>query len=247
MKKIILIIGALLFLSGCSVDYTIYIDEENNFKEEFSISVVEDENYTKNNLYAQYIEEYPVYIDQEFLYYDPTKKLEEYTYYEKSYYEQYNGYTFNYKSAYTLDDIKRARTINTAFKTIGIGYIKEKDYYYINLDTLMLSKTKNGLDSLNVSIVFDNCTVLSNNADKVENNTYTWYFDGYSDKSINLIYKTNIDNDEDEKDPIKENPSEEESKMMKWMKENVALVTIGSFLILGIVIIIVSFIKKKRL
>ena len=97
IKTIVLLFGVMFLISGCSVTYNLEI-AENTFNESFTINANIDNVYpTKDDLYNAYLEEYPVFIDQEFMYYDPYNRNEDYDYFDKSFQETTNGYLFNYK------------------------------------------------------------------------------------------------------------------------------------------------------
>ncbi|MFR5856851.1 MAG: hypothetical protein ACLUFU_03465 [Bacilli bacterium] len=130
--KILIIIIGIYLLTGCTASYTMEITED-TFDESITIEAYTNDIYDKNSLYTLFKEEYPVYIDQEFMYYAPNNKNENYSYYTKNYQELSEGYLFNYRYTYGLKDISRARAINMVYKTVSIGYIDEEDFYYISL------------------------------------------------------------------------------------------------------------------
>ena len=253
IKVMILLLG-VFFLTGCSATYNLEITED-TFEESFVINANVDNIYpTKESLYSAYLEEYPVYIDQEFMYYDPYTRNENYSYYDKTYQETTSGYLFNYRYTYDFEDITRARSIETSFEDVGIGYIEDEDYYYISLKSPMIFNNNNNLTSLTVNLSFDNdAIILSNNADTVSGNTYTWQLNPSNLKDIDITYKFLhlTDPDPEPESPEENNPgnsdNEQNEDVSNWVNDNKLLVFGGVFVILVCVIIIISVIKSKKL
>lgn len=251
-KKIILIITLIFLLSGCDITYNLSIDED-LFTESTVFNTTTDDG-TKENLYDQYKEEYPIYIDQEHPYYDPYSQIEGNDYYTKNYSETDNGYIFNYQTNYNYDDYSRARSINTIFNTIGIGYIESEDYYYLSMKNIKIFNYNNTINTITINLKFsDNAIVLSNNADLVSNNTYTWNITSTELKDINITYRfldlTEPDIDDEEQIENTENntDSELEEEISDWANDNKFLVFGSVFVILICIIIIISVIKLKKL
>ena len=66
MKKIVLLLFIIFLTTGCSVNYTVIINN-NDFTEDVKIYAYEDENYKLEDLYYSYLEEYPIYLDYIYL------------------------------------------------------------------------------------------------------------------------------------------------------------------------------------
>lgn len=190
-RKIGMILGVIFLTTGCSVEYNLEIDN-NKFREDFSVNAEVTTLSTKEDLYNSYLEEYPIYNDdyEEFMYDEPYTKNKDYTYYTKSYQELENGYIFKYKASFdSYNDYNKARTLKMIFNTGGVGYIKDKDNYYISLSNHKLDYL--GIDRLTIKINFKNAEVLTNNASNVNGNTYIWVLDKNSNSNINVTYKLN--------------------------------------------------------
>lgn len=204
MKRKILMILIIVFLAtGCSVDYNLEVDGT-KFTEDFNINTEVNSLSTKEDLYNSYLEEYPIYNDdyEEFRYDDPYTKIKDYTYYTKSYQELENGYIFKYNASFNNhNDYNKARTLKMIFNTGGVGYIKDKDNYYISLSNHKLDYL--GIDKLTIKITFKNVEIINNNASSVNGNTYTWIIDKNSNSTINVNYK--LKNNSSTTNP--ENPS----------------------------------------
>src|SRR5699024_4232167 len=149
---ILIIIIGIYLLTGCTASYTMEITED-TFDESITIEAYTNDIYDKNSLYTLFKEEYPVYIDQEFMYYDPNNKNEKYRYYTKTYKELSDGYLFNYRYTYGLKDISRARAINMVYKTVSIGYINEEDFYYISLKEPIIFINNNEITSISINLI----------------------------------------------------------------------------------------------
>ena len=251
MKKILLL-GALLLLTGCNITYNLEIDENNNFTENFKIEAYIDENNSQELLYAYYLEEYPIYIDEDFAYYDPYTKQDGYTYYHKSYKSLDNGYLFNYRASFKYEDYNRARTLNETFNNKAIGYVKEDDYYYLSASSASLFKYNANLESININISCKDCKVIKNNADLVTNNIYTWTITKNTNTNINFQYRLpkKIDNNNSTTitNPKPNNPSNNTSTSNKEKEEKensiIDYILVGAILLL-FVIGILGLIKYK--
>ena len=165
-----------------------------------------------------------------------------------------SGYLFNYRYTYDFEDITRARSIETSFEDVGIGYIEDEDYYYISLKSPMIFNNNNNLTSLTVNLSFGNdAVILSNNADTVSGNTYTWQLNPSNLKDIDITYKFLhlTDPDPEPESPEENNPgnsdNEQNEDVSNWVNDNKLLVFGGVFVILVCVIIIISVIKSKKL
>ena len=231
IKTIVLLFGVMFLISGCSVTYNLEI-AENTFNESFTINANIDNVYpTKDDLYNAYLEEYPVFIDQEFMYYDPYNRNEDYDYFDKSFQETTNGYLFNYKYSYDLDNIKGARSIQSSFDAVGIGYYEDEDSYYISLNNPIIFNNNNNLTALNINLIFNL-------------------------KDINISYRFIDEVDDSQMDDANqpESPNEDEanqnneqvSQVSEWVNSNKTVVYIGVLVILLCVIIIFSVLKSKK-
>ena len=75
MKKriIVSLILILFFATGCSAEYNLVI-EDDVITETTHFNQESNDRYTKNYAYELYTYEYPIFYDEEFLYYNPTEK-----------------------------------------------------------------------------------------------------------------------------------------------------------------------------
>lgn len=225
-----------LLTTGCSIEYNLTIDAENNFTENFQVQVYISNDLTLNDLYYFYTEEYPIYEDEEFMYYDPLSQNEDYTYYDKSYQAIENGYIFNYQAEFSYENYIRARSINTVFNNFSVGYLEDENSYYLAVSNTNLFANNANLDEIIVNITFSEATVLSHNADTVNANTYTWVFtsDDYS-KNINIRYQLETTEEEDPSEEGGENSSDDTSSEVEEELNNSNFL---DYILLGAVLLI---------
>ncbi len=191
-KKLILAMLIALCTTGCTVDYNLVI-EDNNIKETTTFHQESSDTDEKSSMYSQYLEEYPIYIDEKYLYYNPNKKVEGNTYYDKSITDDSNGYNATYKAEFKIKEYDRSRFFNYAFVNRSSGYDKNEGCYYIIADKLKIFEQENNINHINVSINLVGYKVIESNQDSVNNNTYTWSFDR-SDKERSIVLRLKKDN-----------------------------------------------------
>ncbi|MDD6094082.1 MAG: hypothetical protein PUB90_05820 [bacterium] len=215
-KKLILAMLIALCTTGCTVDYNLVI-EDNKIKETTTFHQDSSDTDTKSYMYSQYLEEYPIYIDEEYLYYDPNKKVEGNTYYDKSITDDSNGYNATYKAEFKIKEYNRSRLFNDVFVNHSSGYDKKEGCYYIIADDIKTFRQDNTVTNINVSINLVGYKVIESNQDSVNNNTYTWYFDKDNQKSIILKYKNDNGDPEINQTDNKNVSNKKESKYTMYI------------------------------
>ena len=208
-RKIILLIFVLLFITGCSVDYNLEIEDE-KITETTTFTQEVNSKYTKDYIYSLYNEEYPVFSDQEFQYYAPTEKLSEYTYYKKDIEESSNKYIVTYKANYDINNYQKSRMLNTAYKLYSVGYDFKDQCYYIIANDLKIFDQKNDITNINISIKLNNYEVIDSNSTSKKDDVYIWNFKDGESGSINIKFREKTDNNSD--DNKKNNDSKEKYK-----------------------------------
>lgn len=249
MKKKILGLVVLIFLtSGCTIEYNLSIDKDNNLVENFNIEVYASNDMTTDDLYYFYTEEYPIYNDEEFMYYDPLSKNEDYTYYDKSYQAVVNGYIFRYQAEFSFEDYLRARSVNTAFTNFSRGYLESEDCYYLSASSTNLFTYNANLERIIIHITFEGATVLSNNADSVSGNTYTWTLERDDDQTVNIRYQLDEEDDNNEQPDQPSDPSNNDGNQgVEEEKNNLFdYILLGAILVLFFIAII-GLIKYKSI
>ena len=184
MKKIfvILFLSLSLFLSGCTAEYNIEINED-KVSENTVLTI--DKSRLTEPLYNTLINDNSVYLDED-----------EYYAIEES--EDESNSIFSYKYIHDINKFADSRIINWCYN----------DREIINNENTLTISTKGSFNCANresrsyvenarINIKTD-LEVLENNADEVNDNTYTWIINenNYRDKPIYIqIQKNNINID----------------------------------------------------
>lgn len=231
MKKIILLLGIIILTTGCTVDYNLVIDNDNNFKEEILIN-------TESEIESQELKEDPwptkvYYSDLDSGEYP--EKLEGVDYYNEEvslnndYYQKKLSYTFE------KNNIKDHNIIKSCYEHF---YFTKKNNE-ISLSTspkFLCIENYPNLNNVNIKITVEK-SVVANNADSVNGNTYEWNInkDNYITKGIILAYQ--------EKEELEEN-AEEDNEEKPPLKSKTGLVSI----VIGIFIIFIvgAFVYKIK-
>jgi len=251
MKKIILFL-LMFILMGCSTKYELVIDNE-TITETLEIISEESDITKKEENYYTYLEEYPIFIDEEFLYDTPNEKLENVDYYQKSIIETQFGYEATYKSKFEYNDLERSRILNTAFSTSNIGYDRKENFYYINLQNLKIFKYNKDISKIEVNIKLKDYSVIESNATYINDDYLTWVFindENYKDNKIILNFKkkelinngnnnTTNNNEKNDNNTIIDNNIEKKVTLTRDVL--IAIAGVGVFL----VIITIIFKSKK--
>lgn len=163
MKKKIIMLLSILLLTGCTVNYTLEIDD-NILKEKITGTVTKEES--KQNSKATDISTVYSIINED---QKPVYNKEEL--YQKELKESGNNINYTFKYNYNIEDFVNSTIINTCFEN---KEIEEIDNYY----SIRLSGNFYCLYSKKINIaVTSNLKVASNNADKIKDNTYIWTID----------------------------------------------------------------------
>ncbi len=184
MKKGFLLIVAILFLSGCTVEYTVNFTKDSANESVILNGVTNEmfpvEAYTNE----QGASEEPVEIEG-VEYYDITKNA--------------NATNLTYK--FPMDRYSESKGVNLCYKNVSIN-IMEDGYY--NLITNKYNSCIDyypELEQITINLKFTNdFNIIRNNADKVDGNTYTWIIDrnNYNNKGIELSYAFKEENEEEQ-------------------------------------------------
>lgn len=172
MKRIILIVLPILFLSGCTINYNLEF-KNNKFIEIIDGAVSNDELSLEEgektdvniNYYNLYIEENPLIDNNEEVY-------------DKQITDVANGKKFVFNYEYD-DNYNKSKAINYCFE--DKIFEEDEDFYYIKLGGKFGCLYS---DEININLKSDKA-ILDANADSIKNNTYTWI--------INQENKDNVD------------------------------------------------------
>ena len=247
LRLLFIFISLIFICNGCSVVYKATITEENiderltltetslkAYQNAFSYSTGSMDNFEKNRTYLDKYSRYKVneYID-------------------KFYINKDNFDRDNYLSGWSTKNELYEYSFGGGKKELSLknnSFLNNviKDSIIINDNSIILhiDNIPNGLldeiDDVTVTI-YTELTVTSNNADTVENNTYTWNLDknNYLNKKISLY----IERPQAEKNPEDDKKNNNTSNK----KDNTAfhiIFIIGLYLV--IIIAVVNFFNKKK-
>lgn len=223
MKKIILAV-CLLFVTGCSVSYDVYIGDD--FEEVISVN---GERYDTFPVPAFYYEQGASETDE---------KIEGIEYYTVT--EEDNSKIYKYK--FNLYNYASSAGVNTCINSLKIS--KNDNNYIINTgnDFACFGLYPN-LENIAINLVFDVnlYEVESSNAHSINGNVYTWNItrNNFKDNYIQIIFK------DTEKKFINDDTDTDEEKIDSNFL--ILIVLISFVLILGgIIYLKCSKIKKNN-
>ena len=182
MRNKLLVFLIMIFIScGCSATYT--IDTTNDYNELINIKTNynDDINEISNSQIAIYADDNVEDIDGNL----PESVL------KYSFSRNNDNLISNYKFN-SFNNFQRSTSVESCFKHINVT---EGSTYKIETDnTFLCFENYPKLEELTINIIANN--VVSNNADKVDGNTYSWTFtkDNYRLKSIIIEYRRNTSN-----------------------------------------------------
>ena len=224
--KITLFIIIIFLLSGCSVNYTLEINEDNTINENVEASEITNrlKSYTRLDEEAAVNYLFNIYKrDNEDI------KLSHRSDNNKTYAVAYTSHT-------SIDD-SASKFKSDIFNKVSIS----RNNNVVTLTT-KLDKMLNSGESY--STIYDDVTiniklpykVLENNADRVNKNVYTWTInENTKEKNIMLSYKENV-----MKDTVNLKINN------KTYNINYGFIVIGGIILLVLIIILVVVIKNKK-
>ena len=188
--KILILVFIMFMMCGCSASVDIEIKNKKVF-ESVDITAYQNVIYTKEILNTSFRNYIPVFAKDLIVDTLPDTPREGIKYYEKTTTDLGNGYKFNYKYTFGLDEYSEARTIKDGFRYYDFSYNDTNNTITISTDDngLLYFNDYDQLDEVRINIK-TNYFVESNNADKVNGNTYTWVFNKDSKKSIEMTIDT---------------------------------------------------------
>ena len=215
--KSILLLFLLFLITGCTVNYSLTIDENLN-----------EYIYINSNI----DEEIPLYYEDLDNLSEVDGKLDGYKYYNKS---NNNGYT-SYTIAYDEADFSKITSCNLLFDKCELVKIENGNMVLSTTTGTGIFNTYPYVDSININLTI-NGEVITNNADIITNNTYIWKLtpETANDKKIYVEFKDN------NKSGSKNNKTEKTDK--EKTKEN--LFYLG-LLLIALVLLLVVFITIQR-
>ncbi len=222
--KLIILIGIIFLLSGCTVQYNAYFDDD---------KVIET-MLTKGSEYTPIYT--PAYITDQGAS-EENIKIEGINYYNM----QANGDEVSYNFQFPFSQFSNSTIANTCLDSFTIDKVYNGEYllntssYFSCLDYYTL------VDDVTINLTFNNdfYEIKNTNADMTNGNTYAWHVnrDNYHDKNIQVTFKLKKENQQTQ-NSSNNNPTN------PVIEKNKYLIFILAFIILIIVIIVVSYLKK---
>lgn len=228
MKKILCLLILLILLSGCSVQYNAFIS-----KDTVNESIVT--NGKENTLPI------PAYFNEVGAT-DDNIKIEGVEYYDIT--ENNNGKIIQYD--FPFNRYVDSKALNTCYKSVKLTKMDD-DSYIINTSSYNYCYEFYDLEDITINLTFNptDFIVTSSNADIVKDNTYTWQINenNYQNKYMQVIFKS-VSSEEPDIKP--DNPSEPTTPPKENSKYT-ALIILGAFLSLGLIIGVICFVKSRKL
>jgi len=174
--KFIILFFCIFLLSGCSVEYNLTIDESTMEEDINAIFDKATESEIANRMERVRRTSYYNLDTRENEYYNFKKREDE------------NNIILNYNYIYTSNNLYKSEAASRCYYKRIVNVTD--DYITIDTDEQVACLYKDGekqIDNITVNIK-TNLPVVSNNADNVTSNTYTWYIndDNYTNKPISI-------------------------------------------------------------
>lgn len=180
MKKIYILIFILMFTTGCACRYDLIIDGD-SYKE--SIILRASTASEQNDLNKKW--EIPVDKDN---YYSGDENIDKtYVNYIYDYSVKNDNLVFSHN--FGREDYLNSTAVSLCYNSLSVSPYQGNIVISTGGKVTCFDKYPN-LSSISVNITVDK-EVISNNADKVDGNTYTWNLtkSNADNKSINLVFK----------------------------------------------------------
>ncbi len=176
-----------LLLSGCSAEVNLEIVND-KINESTVITAYENAIYSKELIRTSFRNYIPAFAKDVIVDTMPDEEFPDVKYYLKSTTDLGNGYEFNYKYTFDIDEYEEARTVKDGFKSYNISYDRSNSKLTLSTDNegIIYFNDYPSLDEVIINIKTD-YLVEDNNADRKDGNTYTWIFNKDSKKSINMV------------------------------------------------------------
>lgn len=172
--KFLFISIILIFLSGCTADYNIDISD-NEIQESFSSVVYKSEIPTSNLEGVEADDQLTPFIQN-----DQYPFLNNYDIiYDKNIVEEDEYRLVKFKYSYSPEDFINSNSLNKCFENINYSY---DDNYVFDLNGYFYCLYT---EKLNINVTTKN-KVISNNADEVNDNTYTWHINSSNFDNVDI-------------------------------------------------------------
>ena len=266
MKRIILLLILVVFITGCSAEVNINVSS-NGIYEQVTITDNVSNGRTKEHILASYREYVPAFSKTLIADTEPDVKLEGVEYYTRALEETNTGYKVSYGYKFGFDNYKDSRSVDLGFKDAIIqrDAVDKEILLSTDSDGLKYFNMYPALSNVTINIVSTEFKVKDSNADYVNNNVYTWVLNGNTKKSVYIVFDDpnyvppvadsgNTENDDvtDKEEDNKvsndnvEVEEEEQSGIEKFMNENPFVVVCICLIIFLIFVMIVIKISKSK-
>lgn len=189
-KRLLLLIGVLFILTGCTAEVTLNIDD-GKIAESISIDNYANGSLTLDNIKNGYRKYIPISKDVILVDSDLDKRKPGVTYYNYSINELNNGYRINYSHTFLIRNYKDSRVVNEAFNKANIS--TENNVFKIDATNQIMSYLNLYPDLSKVTVKINSkYQILDNNADSCSNNTCTWVFT-QANNSKGLLISLKVD------------------------------------------------------
>lgn len=174
--KLLLLVCFMFLVSGCSAEYNLVINDESMTEDINAIFSKESESELASRMET---------IRRTSFYNLDTRENEYYTF-NKS--EDENNIILNYRYKYSGNDLYKSEAASRCYYKRVVNVTDQ--YITINTDDQVACLYKDGqkeIDNITVNIK-TRLKVLENNADSVNDDTYTWYINdsNYTNKPISI-------------------------------------------------------------
>ena len=195
-KKLCLLVVIILMSTGCTCEYNLTIDN-NTYKE--SVNIVGTNNSERNNLNTKI--EIPV--DKNNYYYGDQST--NYSSLGDIYNYSYNNGKLNMSHDFIKSEFINSTLASACYKTLTVTNYQGNTVISTS-NGAMCFDNYSEMTNLVINITVDK-NVISNNADKVNGNTYTWNLtkDNSSNKAINLVFQNEEGNEKEIVEDTKNN------------------------------------------
>jgi hypothetical protein len=191
MKKILIELLLLIFLTGCTATYNINISSK-GIEENLTINAI---SLNENSLLYEYY--LPLYFDDSGSS-DTNEKLEGIEYYDSNLTLENNFRVLSYQHKFTQAEYLKSSIINSCYSNIEYSpysYGEETESKYVRIATISdfsCFGLYEQLDSVIVNITID-YDVVESNATSVNGKTYTWNITPNNLDGIYLIYDPGVE------------------------------------------------------
>ena len=188
--KYLILVFIIFMMCGCTAEVNLEISEK-KINESVNITFYQNAIYSKDIIKSSFRNYIPIYASEPVIDTELDQPYSDIKYYEKTETDLGNGYLFNYKYNFDINEYERARTVKESFRNYNISVNENDNTISISTDNegIMYFDNYSELDEVRVNIKTD-YLVEENNADSIDGNTYTWVFNKDSKKSINMIIDT---------------------------------------------------------